>query len=1162
MGLRFILGRAGTGKSGRAFDEIKEKSNKDPQGPSIFYLVPDQMTFEQEYTLFEDEALQGSIRTQVVSFSRLAWRILQETGGAVRQFISSVGLQMMLRKIIEEKNGEWKVFQKAIEKQGFLDQLESIITEFKRYQITPELLAMQKDQLDQFVHKDPAEIAVTQKLEDLIYIYEKLVVALEGNYIDGEDQLQLLTKKIPEAHLLEDAEIYFDGFHQFTPNELAVVEKLLKKCKRVTVLLTIDELEGEKVSDLDLFYQTSETFYALEGLAKDNQIPIEEIVRLKPQDGRFKERPYFYHLEQYFDDRPSPKFEGNVPVKIGEAVHPRAEIEGVAQEILRLVREKSYRFKDIAIFIRQTDVYHDLIDTVFEDYQIPVFIDEKKSMLNHPLIEFIRSIFDTIESGWRYEPLFRALKTGFIPSSDAKYPLTEDAIDELENYILEYGIRSRKRWFADEKWVFQRFRGFDEAPQTSKELITQERINAYRNQITKALKIYDTDIRACETVREFCETMYRLLEKVKVPERLERMRGFFDADGKVEKGREQEQVWNAVIQLLDEMVEMVGDEPMTLSTFRSVIEAGFETLEFSHVPPTIDHVIVGSVDHSRISGIKASFLLGVNEGVWPLKPPSDGIISENERNVLAFHGLELAQTSKRQLLDDWFYMYTVFTSARDYLWVSYPISDEEGKTKMPSQLVSRIDDLLPGNEHVLLQEADELIEAERFISTPVKTRSALTAQLARYQKGYTIKSEWWHVLNWYINNEDKYGATYMTLRSLYYKNEPVNLSEDTVGQLYPKQITTSVSRLESYYQCSYKHFAGYSLGLQERKTYKLDAPDIGLLFHEALKTIMEWIQKEGRNFGDLTEQDSQGYAQKSVEKLSPILQHQILHSSNRYQYIQRKLQEVIARATLILSEQTKQSDFTPVGLELEFGENKQLNPLKLALPNGYELVLRGQIDRVDKSTTPGQLYLRIIDYKSSARELNLVHVYYGIALQMLTYLDVVLTEAEEWLGLSASPAGVLYFHVHNPMIANDNVLTDEKLADEIFKKYKMKGLLLADEQIVSMMDRSLETGVSPIIPAGIKKDGSFRKGSRIAEEQTFDNLRNHMHELMIGAGIDITNGGVRLNPYQYKQETACTFCPFLSVCQFEPTLETNEYHSLKDMKEDEVLAQLRQENVK
>lgn len=1161
MGLRFILGRAGTGKSGRAFDEIKEKSIKDPQGQPIFYLVPDQMTFEQEYSLFEDEALQGSIRTQVVSFSRLAWRILQETGGAVRQFISSVGLQMMLRKIIEEKNGDWKVFQKAIEKQGFLEQLESMITEFKRYQITPEILAAQKGQLDQFVHKDTAEIALTQKLEDLIYIYEKLVIALEGNYIDGEDQLQLLTEKIPEANLLEDAEIYFDGFHQFTPNELAVVEMLLKKCKRVTVLLTVGELEDENVSDLDLFYQTSETFYGLEALAKDNQIPIEEIVRLKPEDGRFKERPYFYHLEQYFNERPSPAFEGNVPVKVVEAVHPRAEVEGAAQEILRLVREESYRFKDVAIFIRQTDVYHDLIDTVFEDYQIPVFIDEKKSMLNHPLVEFIRSIFDTVEGNWRYEPLFRALKTGFIPSSDARNPLTEDAIDELENYILEYGIRSRERWFNDKKWVFQRFRGFDEAAQTSKELLIQERINAYRNQVTKDLRIFDTEIRACETVREFCETTYRLLEKIKAPNRLEKMREFFDNNGSVEKGREQEQVWDTVIQLLDEMVEMVGDEPMKLSTFRSVLDAGFETLKFSHVPPTIDHVIVGSVDHSRISGIKASFLLGVNEGVWPLKPPSDGIISENERDVLAFHGLELAETSKRQLLDDWFYMYTVFTSARDYLWLSYPISDEEGKTKMPSQLVSRIDDLLPGSDHLLLQEADELIDAERFISTPVKTRSALTAQLARYQKGYTVKSEWWHVLNWYINNEEKYGTTYMTLRSLYYKNEPVNLKKDTVGQLYPKQIKTSVSRLESYYQCSYKHFAGYSLGLQERKTYKLDAPDIGLLFHEALKTIMEWIKQEGRDFGSLTQQDSKGYAQKAVDKLSPILQHQILHSSNRYQYIQRKLQEVIARATLILSEQTKQSDFTPVGLELEFGEDKQLNPLTLSLPNGFELILRGQIDRVDKSTTPGQLYLRIIDYKSSSRELNLVHVYYGIALQMLTYLDVVLTESEEWLGLSASPAGVLYFHVHNPMIANDNILTDEKLADEIFKRYKMKGLLLADEQIVSMMDRSLETGVSQIIPAGIKKDGSFRKGSRIAEEQTFDNLRNHMHELMIGAGIDITNGGVRLNPYQYKQETACTFCPFLSVCQFDPTLETNEYHNLNDMKDDEVLVHLRQENL-
>lgn len=1161
MGLRFLLGRAGTGKSGRSLDEIKEKLLADPQGPAIFYIVPDQMSFQQEYALFKDENIQGSIRGQVVSFSRLSWRVLQETGGGTRQFISSVGTQMMLRKIIEEKQTDWRMFQKALEKQGFLEQLEQMITEFKRYCITPDTLYMQMEQMNRFVHKESNELALTNKLEDLTYIYEKLVYALQDNYIDNEDQLQLLAEKISESTLLDDAEIYLDGFHRFTPQELLVVEALLKKCKCVTITLTVDHLDDQPLSEMDLFYQTTETYHRLRAIANENGIPIDETVVLDPALGRFQERPYFAHLERNFDVRPAPAYLGTeVPLQIAEAVHPRAEVEGVAQEIIRLVREENYRFQDIAVFIRQTDVYHDLIATVFGDHNIPVFIDEKRTMLNHPLIELIRSILDIVEGNWRYDAIFRVLKTGFIPSTDPVFPLTNDAIDELENYVLEYGIRSRKSWTGDQEWVFRRFRGFDQASQTDAEKKVQQRINHYRYQVVQALEEFDRQIRTAETVGELCEVTYTVLEQLGVPKRLEQMQEYYDDHGQLEKGREQEQVWNAVIQLFDEMVEMAGEEKMRLATFRSTLDSGFESLKFAHVPPSIDHVIVGTIDRSRISGIQCSFLLGVNEGVWPMKPPADSMINEQEREILADHGLELAESNKRQLLDDWFYMYIAFTSARDRLWISYPLSDEEGKSKMPSQLIKRMEDLFPTcAEPILLQDPDELMEAERFITTPLKTRSALTAQLARNRKGYPIQTVWWHVLNWYMNHHAKYGTTYTVLQSLYYQNQPVNLSKETVEKLYPKQVKASVSRLESYYRCSYQHFAKYSLGLEERRTYKLDAPDIGQLFHEALKTITEWIQMENKDFAGLTKKDTDKYAQQAMGKLAPILQNQILHSSNRYKYIQQKLQEVIARATFILSEQARQSDFSPVGLELGFGEKQTLPPLTMPLPNGYELMLRGRIDRVDKALNTESLFLRIIDYKSSENGLNLVEVYYGLALQMLAYLDVVLTHSEQWLGAKASPAGVLYFHVHNPMISGSQQMGDSEIEKEIFKKYKMNGLLLSDAQIVKMMDTSLESGRSQIVPAGVKNNGTFYSNSRVADKETFTNLQAHIHHLMRQAGIDMTSGGVDLNPYQHKQRIACTHCPFLSVCQFDPTLEGNDYHKLSEMKDDEILNRIRGE---
>lgn len=1160
MGLRFIMGRATTGKNRQVATEIKEKLRQSPQGSSIFLIVPEQMTFKQEYSLFNDSEINGSIRAQVVSLSRLAFRVLQETGGATKQFISSVGIQMMLRKIIEEKKTEWNIFQKAIEKHGFLQNLENMITEFKRYQITPEALKLQIAEINKFTHKEAGEKVLVHKLDDLVYIYEQLVVALEGKYIDAEDQLELLIEKIDHTRLFDDAEIYLEGFYGFTPQEFNVIESLMKKCKQMTVVLTTDPDQLIDQSELNLFYQTTETFHILSEMAEKNVITIDHTILKKQPYIGLKEKPYFDHLERYFDERPSPSFEGKTPFKIAEAVHPRAEVEGVAQEIIRLVRDEEYRFQDMALFIRETEKYHDLIATIFGDYGIPVFIDEKRTMLNHPLIEFIRSLFDMIESNWRYDAVFRLLKTGFIPKTDSEFPLTNDAIDELENYVLEYGIRTRERWLEKEDWIFQRFRGFDGAAQTDAEIKKQYRINRFRKQVVDALEPFDREIRKASSITDLSKVTYQTLERLNVPELLDKARQTFDEKGENEKGREQEQVWTALIQLLDELVEVAGQESMSLMTYRSVLESGFESLKFAHVPPSIDHVIVGTIDRSRMSDIKCTFLLGVNEGVWPMKPPIDGLINEQEREILSEHGMRLAESNRRKLLDDWFYIYLAFTSAQDQLWVSYVLSDEEGKMKMPSQLIKRLNDLFPSlNDVLLLQDPDELYEADRFITTPFKTRSALTAQLARNQRGYPIKPIWSYVLNWYIINHNKYSTTYNVLQSLYYQNIPVNLTKETVSKIYPKEIDMSVSRLETYYRSSYQHFAKYTLGLKERNINQFAAPDIGLLFHEALKNITEWIQEEGRNFSQISKSDADSYAAKAVSNLSAILQHQILHSTNRHKYIQKKLEEVISRAVFVLGVQAKQSEFTPVGLELGFGKNQTLPEIKIPLPNGFELNLRGQIDRVDKALNHDELLLRIIDYKSSARGLDFVEVYYGLALQMLTYLDVILEHSEKWLGMKATPAGILYFHVHNPMITTKGRIREEEIEQEILKKYKMQGLLLAEESVIQLMDTSLEAGTSSILPVGIKKNGGFYNHSKVASEEIFKLLRAHIHKLIIQAGVDITNGKVRINPFQYKTQTGNTWDPYLSVSQFDPSLEENKYHRLIQMTDEEVLERIRKE---
>src|SRR5699024_5780897 len=383
-----------------------------------------------------------------------------------------------------------------------------------------------------------------------------------------------------------------------------------------------------------------------------------------------------------------------------------------------------------------------------------------------------------------------------------------------------------------------------------------------------------------------------------------------DQAGKIEQAREQEQVWQAVINLLDEMVEMIGEETLSSDIFNETIEAGLDTLTFSHVPPTLDHVVVGSIDRSRIMRIKVALLIGVNEGTWPAKPQIDTILSEDERHHLKENGVILADSETQQLVDDWFYIYLAVTLATDRLWISYPLSDTEGKAKMPASLIKRINNLFPNlTEPILLQDPEEMIEADRFVTTPKKTLSALTSQLAKYQRSYPIDSIWWSALNWFLARKDQIPLIDNVLQSLFYQNKPVDLAAETAEKIYQNEIQASVSRMEMHGRCSYQHFAEYTLKLKERPTYKLDAPDIGQLFHEALKTITDWVRQDGYKLSDLNQEQANQYAERAIEKLAPILQHQILHSSNRYQYMQTKLEQIVARATYVLSEQARKSDF-------------------------------------------------------------------------------------------------------------------------------------------------------------------------------------------------------------------------------------------------------------
>jgi ATP-dependent helicase/nuclease subunit B len=1155
MSVRFILGRSGTGKTHRILDEMKQSLLDDPNGNPIIYVVPDQMSFISEYELVNTPGLNGMIRGQVFSFKRLAWKILQETGGMSRYHLSDVGLNMMIRKIIDENKEHLHIFTKASEKPGFIHHVETMVKEFKRYCISPsDLRAFEGDSEPSKVLKD--------KLHDLELIYEKFEEKLFGKYIDSEDYFQLLADHVQNSNLLKEAEIYIDGFHSFTPQEYLIIDQLIQHTKNVTVALTTNPEETMgAMNELRFYRMTNETYHSLQDICKGAGKSVEEEVLTKPI--RFRNES-LVHLERHFEERPTVPFEGSMDtIEFLEAANRRAEVEGIAREIRKLAREKGYRYKDIAVLVRNSQDYRDKVETIFQDYAIPFFLDQKRTMLNHPLIELIRSTLEIMNTNWRYEPVFRAVKTDLLfPYQKSPADLREK-MDRLENYVLAYGMKG-DRWTKKDRWKYRRFRGLEhvDAPQTDRERELEHEINELRLFISAPVIRLGKRLKKRSTGREFCESLYLYLEELDIPAKLERMRIEAEEKGNLIAAREHDQAWSAVMDLLDQYVEMLGDEKTTMKKFSSILDAGMETMEFSLVPPAIDQVIIADLEKSRLGDIKAAFIIGVNDGVLPAKMNEDGVLSDEDRESLISRGFKIAPSNRTKLLDEEFVAYKAFTTPSERLFVSYPIANEEGKALLPSSFIKRLNEMFPeANTKLLINEPSELSEEDQlqYVCHPNVTISHLTSQLQLKKRDYPIHDFWWDVYNFYAASNDWKWHSRHILSSLFYENRGNQLSEDTSKDLYGDHILASVSRMELFHSCPFSHFASHGLKLRERDFFKLEAPDIGEMFHSALKWISEEVERYGLTWASLSKSQCIQLAKEAVLMLAPKLQHQILLSSNRHYYIAQKLEQIITRASLILSEHAKASGFVPVGVELGFGPHATLPPFQFQLRNGTKMELQGRIDRVDKAEDDSGVYLRIVDYKSSARDLDMTEVYYGLALQMLTYLDIVLTNSKQFVGQEAKPAGVLYFHVHNPMINSKKILTMDQIEKEIFKSFKMKGLVLGDSDIVRLMDQTLDTGNSDIISAGIKKDGSLSSRSKAATGEDFHYMRQHVRKLYEASGNRIISGETDIAPYKLKDRTPCQFCSFRSVCQFDQSLEENEYRVLPSAKPEDLLAKVREE---
>ncbi|MFJ7649966.1 helicase-exonuclease AddAB subunit AddB [Lysinibacillus sp. NPDC097279] len=1167
MTLRIVSGRAGTGKSAFIHREIVEQVSTDPLGHPIFIIVPDQMSYSTEYELTNRHGLHGLIRAQVMTFKRLAWLVLQETGGIARQEVNGYGYRMLIRKLLEEQKSDFSLFRQAAGKRGFTEEIETLLREFSRYSVNSSVLA----EVTASLKAVDAPNTLQAKTNDLQIVLQALEERLGTTYVDSEGYYPILTEQLKFSETMKQATIYIDGFTAFTVRELELVKELLKVSKQVTVVLPFDHIE-EVYDEQALFNEAAMTNQRLQDIAQENGIEIDGPIhffnthRFQSEDLR--------HVEATFEKIVPQTKKSTGDVKVFEASNRRAEIHAIAREITKLTRQEGYRYQDIVLLYRQADVYDPLISTIFQQYDIPIFVNSKKTMLHHPLIEFSRSALEVITSNWKYEPLFRSVKTDLFFPLHAEQSVWRERADRLENYCLAQGIYG-ERWFEEARWFYKKYRGleFHSRVQTDEERAMQTEIEAIRDVIRAPLKVLQDKLMHATTGRDVATALYELVEEVQVYDKLQIMKDREIDRGEALAASEHDQAWKEWVAVLDQFVYMFGEQEMSVEEAAKILDEGFDTLEFSRIPPTLDEVMVATVDLARLSHIKVAFVLGMNDGVYPTRMDYEGLLSDTERDWFMHIGYELAPTSKNRLLQENFLLYRAITTPSEKLYMTYSTADEEGKALLSSLYIKRIigndktEGLLSGvNVERVVIDPIELLDNNvlPYLRHPRTALAHLTLQLRQAEHSRELAPEWVALQKYY--EQDPYWALILhrLMHPITHKNEAEPLEGYITQELYGRKLTSSVSRIEKYFRCPFSHFTTYGLRLEERAEYRLETFAMGDLFHEALKWITEETHRLQLSWIRLTKQQIQQLARQAVEQIVPVFSHQILLSSARYRYIQRKLIRIVERTMMALTQHANVSHFKPIAIEASFGpgQHEQLPPLEIDLHGGKKMFMRGRIDRVDSASIDDRSYLRIVDYKSSARDLDLNEVYHGLSLQVLTYLDVAMENASYWLPGDAEPAGVLYVHVHNPMLKLDKDLSDSEIEEDRLKQFKMKGLLTENPEAILSMDEQLEdaSGHSQIIPVYMKKDGTPSESqSRIVPVNDMKNLQHFVRRKHQEAGNGILAGDTAISPYKLKSKTACDYCQFASVCQFDPSDGKQSYRQLPQVKPVEVVEKIREE---
>lgn len=1130
MSVRIVYGRAGTGKSSFCFEQIQ---NQIKEHKRVFMITPEQFSFTAEQKLIEGCKQKASIYAEVITFGRMANRVLESLGRGKRTFLTKQGKQMLLYRILSQEKKNLNFLGKSKEN---VELIERTITELKKHNIT---LAA----LDEQIRKEDS-VYLKKKLEDISRIYHAYEDRLKEKFYDENDSLNQLVGELEKISWFQDAEIYIDEFSGFTPQEYEIIRVLMKKAHQVTITLCTESVTF--VPEENIFHSNYITYQKLMQLASDENVVVDTPLFLE-RTHRFKTEELSYlekNLYTYAGGKPYPKQVENIHVLL--AANPYTEVQEIAKTINQLVQKKNYRYRDIAIITKTQEQYESLVKVIFDLEKIPVFIDEKKDLSQGVFVKFLLSVLEIFAKSWSKEAVLASLKTGFyrikgenceetVEETDARV-ISKESLSKIENYCNQFGICG-KAWY-EKDWELKN------------EKISQEELdylNQLRKQLVEPLVCFQEKLRWGKTVREITQELYEFLLHMQVQTTLQEKIDYVIKKGRMDIAEEYMASIPIAIRTLDEMVELFGDEEISFEKYYDLLKIGFRVDLLGKIPTSLDQVMLGDVERSRSHKVKAVFILGVNDGVFPSFQKEEGFLNDKERDQLKEDGIELAKGSYENLYEDQFNIYKAFSIAEEGLYVSYVSSDKEGKALRPSVLIHKLKKLFPN-----LVEQSDVVQKQFSVENEQVTFETLLEIIQKKKNGEEVPGVWAEVYQYYRQNPIWNTRLSAALNAMNGNRSAQRIEEQHIRKLYGKVLKTSVSKLEQYRKCPFSFHLKYGLRLQEKPEFKLRSIDTGSFMHEVIEKFFWYLEEQGKSVKNIAEADIEKIVTQVIEQVLAIPKNYLFYSTPKFRFLTKRLKNTITQSIIYIVYQLQNSSFEVCGTEIEFSDTSAYAPIRLELETGEKIEVTGKIDRIDLAKAENGKYLRIIDYKSSAKSIDLNEVVAGLQIQLLTYMDAA-SQIEK-----AIPAGILYFGLMEHVAKKR--LSEEDIKKEIRKQFKMNGVLLADVQVVKMMDHSLEKGYSETLPVYIDKDGNLSiTRSNVVTDEQFKILQKYTKKIIKELSREILHGNIEIKPYYdgKKKKAVCQYCPYLGICGFNP--KEHSYFQIPQLDKQTVLEKLQKE---